>query len=143
MREIDKIIVHCSDSPDSMAIGFREINDWHKERGWLDKKSGVSCGYHYIVKRNGRVEAGRPESSVGAHCYGHNRKSLGICWVGRDKMTPKQNRALIQLVNRLRVTYDIAANDVYGHCEFNAHKTCPNFNMNEFRMDVLFAGLDK
>ena len=65
MRKIEKIILHCTDSPDHMNIGFKEINQWHKERGWLSK-SGISCGYHWIVKRNGKIEAGRPEKMLEA-----------------------------------------------------------------------------
>ena len=48
-RNIKKIFVHCTDSDDSLDIGFKEINDWHQLRGGLSK-SGVSCGYHYHFK---------------------------------------------------------------------------------------------
>lgn len=139
MRTIKKLIIHCSDSPDSLNIGFREINQWHKEKGWLDTKSDVSCGYHWIVKRNGKVEAGRPEASVGSHCYGQNRESIGICWVGRDKLDPRQDEALRKLCLRIMKTYGLKIGDVYGHCEFNEGKTCPNMNMHEFRLDLLFT----
>jgi N-acetyl-anhydromuramyl-L-alanine amidase AmpD len=141
-RAIDKIIIHCSDSPDSLNIGFREINDWHRERGFIDKSTGINCGYHYIVRRTGRVEVGRPEHRVGSHCYGHNRKSIGICWVGRDKMTPKQDLAIKKLVRDIKSRYSINLSNIYGHYEFDDKKTCPNFNMNEFRLDILFKGLD-
>lgn len=142
MRDINKIVIHCSDSPDSMDIGFKEINQWHKERGWLDKKSNISCGYHYIVRRNGKVEVGRPEGSVGSHAYGHNRMSIGICWVGRGQLTPKQDKALKKLVRDIRKKYSLPLSKVKGHYELNSGKTCPNFDMNEFRLDVLFEGLD-
>lgn len=143
MRRISRIIVHTSDSPDSLNIGFKEINQWHKERGWLDKSSNISCGYHYIVRRNGKIEAGRPESSVGAHCYGYNRESIGICWVGRDKMTPKQDKALRMLVREIQDKYGVNLSKIQGHYELNEGKTCPNFDMNEFRLDILFTQLEK
>lgn len=140
-RKIDKIIIHCSDSPDSLNIGFHEINQWHRERGWLDKKSDISCGYHYIVRRNGNVEVGRPESSVGSHVYGQNRSSIGICWVGRDKMTEAQDKAIRQLCRQQLEKHGLKPFDLYGHHEFDENKTCPNFDMHEFRLDVLFTAL--
>ena len=48
-----------------MDIGFEEINQWHRQRGWL------SCGYHFIIiRRSGVIEDGRTTDAVGAHCRG-------------------------------------------------------------------------
>jgi len=44
MRKINKIVLHCSASPDSIAFTVRDIEAWHKERGFKSK-SGISCGY--------------------------------------------------------------------------------------------------
>lgn len=140
-RFVDKIIIHCSDTPDSMNIGFREINQWHRERGWLDKNSNISCGYHYIVRRNGKVEIGRPESSVGSHTYGQNRTSIGICWVGRESMTEKQDAAIRKLCRQVIENHDLKPFDIKGHKEYSDSKTCPNIDMDEFRLDVLFTAL--
>lgn len=74
--DIKYIVVHCSATPPSQDIGFTEIDKWHKQRGW----SG--CGYHYIIRRNGTIEIGRRLNKAGAHAYGYNRKSWGICLVG-------------------------------------------------------------
>ena len=48
-KSTDYFIIHCSATKPSMDIGFEEINRWHRERGWL------SCGYHFIIRRNGRI----------------------------------------------------------------------------------------
>lgn len=138
MRKIDKIIVHCTDSDDSLDIGFREVNQWHKERGWLSP-SGISCGYHYIVRRDGRIESGRPEDEVGAHCQGQNSTSIGIVWVGRKQIGKTQYK---QLLNKLRDICDrhsVSVDNVFGHSEFNAGKTCPNLSMPHVRADLLFT----
>jgi len=74
--DIKYLVVHCSATPPSDDIGFTEINKWHKERGW----SG--CGYHFIIRRDGTIERGRRLNEVGAHTYGYNRVSWGICMVG-------------------------------------------------------------
>lgn len=152
-RDILKIIIHCSDSPDNLDIGFKQINDWHKERGFegvdvqVESKAGstlkrIYCGYHYVVRRNGVVETGRPEKLIGAHCYMHNANSIGICWAGRFSPTNVQRDALVQLVKTICLKYALPYHRVYGHKEFNKEKTCPNIDMDLFRQDIqkLLAG---
>lgn len=141
MRKISKLIVHCSDSPDDLDIGFQEINDWHKERGWLSP-SGVSCGYHYIIRKDGRVHRGRPDSETGAHVSGHNKSSIGICWVGRKILTPEQYNSLLALITGLRHQYSIPIDKVFGHYELDPNKTCPNLDMHRLRANLLFCRFD-
>lgn len=125
------IIIHCSDSPDNREdIGVKDITEWHKQRGW------ETCGYHYVVKRDGSVEAGRSEVLVGAHTEGFNGKSLGICWVGRTKPTAIQYARLLKLIKQKLKVYNLTADFVKGHKEFNSKKTCPNLDMNKLRADL-------
>jgi N-acetyl-anhydromuramyl-L-alanine amidase AmpD len=138
MRPIKKIIIHCSDSDDSLDIGKTEIDEWHRQRGFLSE-SGLSIGYHFVVRRSGLIELGRPISEVGAHVSGHNSNSIGICWVGRKVQTEKQKQELFKLVKSLLVQYKLEVTDVYGHYEFNPDKTCPNLDMNRFRAELLFV----
>jgi len=127
MRVINKIIIHCSDSPDHLEIDSNTIEKWHIERGFR------AIGYHAVILRDGMVEIGRDEHEVGAHAKGYNAKSLGICLVGRNDFTDNQIKALIQLVQTWRKKYGISTEDVIGHYEVNKHKTCPNINMAVFR----------
>ena len=53
----------------------------HLEFGW----NGI--GYHKIIKRDGEIENGRPEFWIGAHVYGKNDQSLGVCLIGRDNFS--------------------------------------------------------
>ena len=138
-REIDKIILHCSDSSDSIDIGFDEINDWHAARGWKSAQTGISCGYHYVIRRNGLIERGRDDSEVGAHVKGHNTGSIGICWVGRNDISEKQQTSLLTIVRHLMFQHDLTLDDVYGHCELFPGKTCPNLDMNHFRAELVFV----
>lgn len=137
MRKIKKIIVHVTDSDDSLDIGFPEINEWHKQRGWLSP-SGISCGYHYIIRRDGRIEQGRPLEEVGAHVYRHNKDSVGVVWVGRNQIGSRQYQVLLALVRTLINNFDLREDDVFGHSEFDFHKTCPNLDMLKFRGDLIF-----
>jgi N-acetylmuramoyl-L-alanine amidase len=143
MRRIDAIIIHCSDTPDDTKLNGRSNGDftaqdveaWHKERAikepwshYVDS-SGVAryIGYHYVVRRTGAVEAGRPESEKGCHCKGMNSSSIGVCWIGRHVMTAKQKSSLVDIIAKLCVEHGLNALDVYGHNQFS-RKTCPNFN---------------
>lgn len=141
MREITKIIVHCTDSDDSVDIGFKEVNQWHKERGWLSP-SGISCGYHYIVRKDGKVERGRPDDELGAHVRGHNWGSIGISWVGRNDLNESQYATLKALIRGLMNQYDVDIDNVHGHYELDNKKTCPNLNMVHFRAELLFSELE-
>lgn len=138
MRQIKKIIVHCSDSDDSLDFGFNDINEWHRERGWLSP-SGISCGYHFIIRRFGAIEKGRPLEEIGAHCKGQNSDSIGICVIGRKKFDPVQIDVLYKKINDLRALYKIPIENVFGHYEFEPNKTCPNMDMVRLRAELLFA----
>jgi N-acetylmuramoyl-L-alanine amidase len=132
MREIEKIFIHCSDSPDPSTIGLKDINEWHEARGFKSK-SGIFCGYHYVIKQDGTLEVGRPEEEVGAHVYGFNANSIGICLAGRKLFTPVQLDTLFLLLEGLMKKYNLPVGAILGHYEMNPHKTCPNIQMNSFR----------
>ena len=133
MRHIDSIVIHCTASPDYMDIGVKEIDSWHKQRGWSQ------IGYHYVIRRNGEVERGRPEHIQGAHARGVNQTSLGIVWVGTDQPSPEQEKSLVGLINLLRGKYNIKIENVKGHREaVKTDKTCPNLNMDKLRAELIF-----
>lgn len=132
MREITEIILHCSATQEGRDFRAKDIDAWHRQRGF----SGI--GYHYVVGLDGTVEAGRPEGKIGAHSKGHNAHSIGVCYVGgldntdkpKDTRTPQQKDALIKLVADLKKRYPNTT--VHGHNEF-ANKACPCFAVrNEF-----------
>lgn len=138
MRKIKKLVVHCTASPDYRDVGFKEINDWHKARGWKSK-SGISCGYHYIIRRNGEIEKGRPDREIGAHAYGTNSDSLGIVWVGTNDISPEQEQSLTSLLHLLMGKYGVPVDKVLGHREaVKTDKTCPNINMDRVRAEIIF-----
>lgn len=123
-----KIIIHCSATPEGRPHTAADIDAWHRARGFR------CIGYHYVVRLDGTVEAGRPESVMGAHCSGHNRGSIGICYIGglakdgltpADTRTPAQREALLGLLRDLRLRHGHL--EVYGHRDFAA-KACPCFD---------------
>lgn len=137
MRQINRIIVHCSDTPPHMDIGAAEIWRWHtQDKGWSD------IGYHYVIRRNGVVEAGRPLHKIGAHAKGHNSDSIGVCLIGGRNWfnyTYKQLGMLMDLVIGLASgvvgqNSGIEVSDsveIIGHNEVSS-KPCPRFDVGEF-----------
>lgn len=136
----DHIVIHCSATKPTMDIGVRDIRMWHKQQGWLD------VGYHFVIKRDGTIEEGRPVDVVGSHVKNHNSNSVGVCLVGGvdEKMKPEANftdaqwAALETVVRELKAKYPNAS--VKGHNEFDAGKACPSFNVQHWfaAMDVPF-----
>ena len=123
MRKINKLIVHCSATPNDRDVTVDEIRAWHKERGWSD------IGYHYVISRQGKILCGRPVGIVGAHCQGHNTDSIGVCLIGDDEFNDVQFKALQNLYAMLKgFCLDIQA---FGHRDFTDKKTCPNFEVKE------------
>ncbi len=136
-RLVDMVVIHCSDSTWGDAA---VINQWHLERGW----SGI--GYHgvflnghrtsraeYNPAEDGILESGRPLNVVGAHCKGHNSRSVGLCLIGTDSFTNAQMDAAYQKVQELLRHFNLDPDAVYGHYELDDHKTCPNIDMDIFR----------
>lgn len=129
MRVITLFIIHCSAVHPWQKSGVKEIDRWHRQRGW---KHG--CGYHYVVRRDGTIETGRPLEMVGAHCVNHNNHSVGICYEGgldmsgnpADTRTPEQKEALRKLLLQLHERFPKAI--VAGHNAFNPMKSCPCFD---------------
>ena len=77
-RDISEVVVHWSATYINQDVGAEEIHQWHQDRDF----SG--CGYHYVVRRDGSLQRGRPLNLAGAHAKvgGHNQYSIGICLVG-------------------------------------------------------------
>ena len=96
MRKIDKVIIHCSATPEGKDYTVEDIDRWHRERGF-------DCiGYHYVIYRDGSVHKGRDVAKIGAHCKGQNANSIGVCYIGgmtadnkqaKDTRTPQQKAA--------------------------------------------------
>lgn len=132
MRKIDKIIIHCSATKAHQDIGAAEIDKWHRQQGWEE------IGYHFVIRRNGKIEKGRAVEKIGAHCKGQNVGSIGICLVGgidtdgkpKNNFTDAQFASLRSLTAKLQGQFpDLLS--IHGHNEF-ANKACPCFNVKEF-----------
>lgn len=115
MMKVNYIVIHCSATKAGQPFTAADIDRWHKSRGW------AGIGYHYVIDLDGTVELGRPCNVPGAHCYGFNKVSIGICYIGglnengrpADTRTPAQKKALRILVRHMQSSFPDAK--VVGH----------------------------
>ena len=139
----DYIVIHCSATSPEWDIGAAEIRDLHRGYGqvttgpWvgLMRNGWKDIGYHFVIRRNGKVETGRPQQAVGAHAFGHNNNSIGICLVGGTtaqciaecNFTRAQWATLENLVYAQKDSWPNAT--VLGHRDLpGVNKACPSFD---------------
>ena len=144
-KTTDFLVVHCSATRATMDVGVREITQWHIQRGF------DTVGYHYVIRRNGELESGRPESAIGAHVKAHNANSVGICLVGgvdahnkpESNFTQAQFLTLELLLEELKSRYPQAR--ILGHRDLSPDKNgdgkitsdefikaCPSFDIGQW-----------
>ena len=132
-KATDWLVVHCSATPPSLNIGAKEIRQWHRAKGWVD------IGYHFVIRRDGSIEPGRPVDVIGAHVENHNANSIGICMVGgtnakgipENNFTDAQFHALAVKLRELKKVYPNAS--VCGHRDFKGvSKACPSFDVSKW-----------
>lgn len=119
-----RIILHHAAAKSCTA---EQIHQWHLNNGW----SGA--GYHFLVRKDGKIYRLRPENKVGAHASGSNSDSLGVCFEGdfmTETMGEVQRKAGAELVSYLKSKYGISK--VQKHKDV-CSTDCPgvNFPFNE------------
>ena len=100
-----------------------EIHGWHLEQGW------AGIGYHFVIRKDGTIERGRPEWAIGAHAYGFNSESIGVNLAGNfdeGEPTKEQLNSLVELLQYLCGEYNIEPNkdNLVGHRDLMA-TACP------------------
>ena len=104
-----------------------EVHRWHLANGW----SGI--GYHYVIRKDGTIERGRPREAVGAHALGQNKHTLGINIVGNFETaypTQAQLDSASVLMAALCSLYGISPSfsTIMGHRDLN-ETACPGRNL--------------
>lgn len=129
-REIKLIVIHCSATRCDVPFTPAQLETAHRARGFR------GIGYHFYITRDGAVYHTRPLHQPGAHAYGFNLHSIGICYEGglspegvpTDTRTTFQRAALLELIKTLKEQFPGTA--VKGHYQLSAsiHKACPCFD---------------
>src|SRR5512133_1892868 len=119
------IIVHHSALP--LTDGPLEIQRLHtEEKGFAD------IGYQFLIGPNGELYEGRALNVRGAHTFGANYGSVGICLIGNfEEIQPGENQLLVlrALIADLVAQYG-GIDHLAGHKDFNPGITlCPGQNL--------------
>jgi len=121
-REIDRVFLHCSASPNPEHGDVEIIRAWHHQRGWND------IGYHYFIPFGGELQIGRNIEKTPAAQQGHNTGTIAICLHGlyKHNFTLNQYETLQTLCKQINSAYDGKVT-FHGHCEVS-NKACPVFD---------------
>ena len=130
----DMIVLHHTGNPSDDDLSAAEINASHQGQGW------TCIGYHYVIRKDGTVELGRPHWTVGAHAYGHNSHTIGIHVCGNfeeAEPTSEQIESLAILLANLCTDYGLTIDrdHIAGHRELMS-TACPGRNLYEM-MDTV------
>jgi N-acetyl-anhydromuramyl-L-alanine amidase AmpD len=127
-RAVDTIVVHSLGGPDCRdgRRFYRTIDG--DARTWMATFQALPIvSIHYVIGRDGQVEAGVPEADAATHAVGWNQRSIGIELVnngdGADPFPEAQVAALVQLVQDIRRRHPaVTADRVWRHSDVD-HST--------------------
>ena len=141
-RDISEVIVHATETYSNKDIGAIEINNIHNELG----HDGI--GYHYVIRRDGRLQRGRPVNRKGEHAVvnGHDVYSIGVVMVGGLNVAtgndnPLNNRSsqsftreqFTTLEKFLRSFYRrYSGGQVFGHNDIDTTEQDPYFDVIDY-----------
>ncbi len=130
----EKIVIHHTGNPEDDNLSAAEIHQSHLNQGW------TGIGYHFVVRKDGSIERGRPLECIGSHTYGYNQCSIGIHVCGNFEIaepTQEQLNVLPMLIADLCDTYGLIAGKdiVLGHRDLMA-TACPGENLYKKLQDI-------
>ncbi len=133
----DMVVIHHTGGNDIDASA-EEIHGWHLNNGW------AGIGYHYVIRKDGTIERGRPEWAIGSHAYGENSHTIGIHLSGdfeQAEPTDEQLDRCGALVADICARYGIPIDrdHVVGHGELMA-TSCPGVNLQALLDDDTITG---
>jgi len=119
--------VQADGTPIDQDLSAVEIDAEHKAQGW------IGIGYHYVGRKDGSVERGRPRDAIGAQCEDHNFESIGYHVCGTFMADVHPTDAQVESAcNTLADLCDIyrldPAEAIIGHRDENA-TDCPGDNL--------------
>lgn len=141
-REVTEVIVHATETYTNKDIGAIEINNLQIELG----HDGI--GYHYVIRRDGRLQRARPVSRIGDHAVvnGHDTFSIGIVLVGglnisagddnptdyksAQSFTRQQYTTLEKFLRSFYRKYP--GGQVFGHNDVDENELDPYFDVSDY-----------
>lgn len=125
----EAIVIHHTGFEVDKDSSAEKIHEFHqKVNGW------AGIGYHYLIRKDGRIEQGRLPDMVGAHVLHHNKTSIGVSLAGNFDLaepTEQQIKSLKKLTAWLCKKYELnpAENGIIiGHRDYMS-TSCPGKNL--------------
>ena len=152
-RPLSEVVIHATETATDKDIGAIEINNIQSRLG----HDGI--GYHYVIRRDGRLQRGRPPDRVGDHtsANGHNNHSLGIVLVGginvatgdtdalgnrsSSSFTREQYTTLERFCQAFYSRYP--GGNIFGHNDLDADEIDPYFDVQEYVETVFRKQLNR
>lgn len=108
-------------------VSADEIHQCHLNNGW------AGIGYHYVIRKDGTVERGRPRDTIGSHALNYNSSSIGINVVGDFEAFQPEPIQIEQLACLLAQLCDIymlepVEDTIVGHRDL-METDCPGKNL--------------
>ena len=139
-RPLSEVIIHGSETQSNKNIGSIEINNIHKKLG----HDGIV--YHYVIRRDGRLQRGRPADRESEHTNSHNKFSLAVCLVGginlpTGDVNPLDNRSESAFTREQFTTLErfleaffmkVPGGLVFGHNELESDVDDPYFSVMDY-----------
>ena len=124
----DKIVIHHTGNPTDDDLSVKQLHQSH-----VEVQKWVGIGYHYVIRKDGTIEQGRPDWAIGSHAYGDNNHTIGIHFCGNFEIaspTPRQIESGALLLAKLGLDYGLAMDqwNVVGHRDLIA-TVCPGKNL--------------
>ena len=126
-EEVKYLVLHCSATKCDRDYTEEMLLRDHKARGFYE------IGYHFYIRKDGKMTQHRKLLEVGAHARPYNRCSIGICYEGGldehgkpcNTMTAEQERRLVDLLRNLKILFPKAK--IVGHRDLpgTTPKECP------------------
>ena len=135
----DAIVIHNTGAEEDTDTDAESIHAYHLSLGW------AGIGYHFVIRKDGTIERGRPEWACGSHCYGENDHTLGVHLSGNFNLaepTDKQVESCALLIAHMAKKYGfpIDRQHVFGHKELNDDTDCPGENLFALIADGTITG---
>lgn len=141
-REVTEVIVHSTDTYTNANLIAEQIDETQRLLG----HDGI--GYHYIIRRDGSLQRGRPVDLEGDHASvnNHNERSIALAFVGginvptTDSLVEEFSsaasltRAQYNTFNKfLKVLYlNYPGMQVLGHNDIDENESDPGFDVIEY-----------
>ena len=135
-RDFEKVTVHWTETATNKNIGSEEINEWHLAANL------PGIGYHYVIRRDGSLQRGRPvniegdleDGTIDVVFVGGINAPTGTPnqqnFISARSLTRAQFNTFDHLCRAMYITYP--GMTIIGHSEYDTSQIDPGFNVTDY-----------